>query len=106
MRYIGGKSNLLKDIGNLIVQSAGEAKRIIDIFSGSGVVAAFFKNLGYDVIGNDVLYFAYVLSRGLTALNDTPAFKRLGIKSPVDYLNDLTLEASGFQLENCFVYQN
>lgn len=106
MRYIGGKSNLLKDIGNLIAQFAGGAKRIIDIFSGSGVVSSFFKNSGYDVIGNDVLYFAYVLSRGSTALNDTPAFKKLGIKSPVDYLNDLTLEASGFQVEDCFVYQN
>lgn len=106
MRYIGGKSNLLKDIGNLIAQSASEAKRIIDIFSGSGVVASFFKNLGYDVIGNDVLYFAYVLSRGSTALNGIPAFKSLGIKLPFDYLNDLTLETSGFRLEDCFVYQH
>lgn len=44
MRYIGGKSNLVEDIGNLISQSTSGVKKIIDIFSGSGVVASFFKN--------------------------------------------------------------
>ena len=106
MRYIGGKSNLLEDIGGLIAQSTRGMNKIIDIFSGSGVVASFLKNLGYEVIGNDALYFPYVLSRGSTALNVIPDFKNLGVKFPLDYLNGLTLETSGFRLEDCFMYQH
>ena len=106
MRYLGGKCNLLKDIGNLIEQSAEKVSRIIDIFSGSGVVSSYFKSLGYEVIGNDALYFAYVLSRGSTALDAIPAFEGLNVGAPLDYLNGLTLETSGLKLEDCFVYQN
>lgn len=106
MRYIGGKSNLLQDISGLISQFTDGVRRIIDIFSGSGVVASHFKSLGYEVVGNDMLYFAYVLSRGSTALNSMPTFRKLGIVAPLDYLNDLTLEGSGFRLEDCFIYQN
>lgn len=106
MRYIGGKSNLLQDIGSLISQLTDGVRRIIDIFSGSGVVASHFKSLGYEVVGNDMLYFAYVLSRGSTALNSMPTFRRLGIVAPLNYLNDLTLKDSGFRLKDCFIYQN
>lgn len=106
MRYIGGKSNLLQDIGGLISHFTDGIHRIIDIFSGSGVVASYFKSLGYEVVGNDMLYFAYVLSRGSTALNSMPTFRKLGIVAPLAYLNDLTFEGSGFRQEDCFIYQN
>ena len=106
MRYLGGKFNLLKDIGNLVAQSADKVSRIIDIFSGSGVVSSYFKSLGYEVIGNDALYFSYVLSRGSTALDTIPTFEGLKMEAPLDYLNNLTLETAGLKLEDCFVYQN
>ena len=106
MRYIGGKSNLLKDIDDLITQSTGGVNKIIDLFSGSGAVSSFFKTLGYEIIGNDSLYFSYILSRGSTALNVIPDFKNLGVKFPLDYLNGLTLETADFQLEDCFMYQH
>lgn len=106
MRYIGGKSKLLRNIGELIAQRAIGVKKIIDIFSGSGVVASYLKAQSYEIIGNDILYFAYVLSRGTTVLNRIPDFENLGISSPMNYLNNLTLESSGFNVENCFIYQN
>lgn len=106
MRYIGGKSNLLENIGDLIKISAKNVETIIDIFSGSGIVSSYFKTLNYNVIGNDFLYFAYVLARGSTALNSVPTFKNLNIESPLDYLNNLTFEDSGSKLSDCFIFQN
>lgn len=106
MRYIGGKSNLLTDIGNVITSSTVNVHTVIDIFSGSGVVSSYLKANGYDVIGNDIMYFSYVLSRGTTALNETPSFEVLGIPDPIRYLNGLTLETSGIDLRDCYIYQN
>lgn len=106
MRYIGGKSNLLNDINNVINQSTVTVNNIIDIFSGSGVVSSFFKKNNYNVIGNDIMYFSYVLSRGTTALNQVPEFTNLGIPNPIDYLNNLDISNTNIKLEDCFIYQN
>ncbi len=106
MRYIGGKSALLNDIENIIANSTDNVTKIIDIFSGSGIVSAHFKSLGYNIIGNDFLYFAYVLSRGTTALNSTPHFSQLNIESPIEHLNALTLETSEIDIDDCFIFQN
>jgi adenine-specific DNA-methyltransferase len=106
MRYIGGKSALLTDIENFVVNRTNNVTKIIDIFSGSGVVSDHFKSLGYNVIGNDFLYFAYVLSRGSTALNSTPNFSKLNIESPIDYLNALTLKTADVDIKDCFIFQN
>lgn len=106
MRYIGGKSTLLTDIETFVVNRTDNVTKIIDIFSGSGIVSAHFKSLGYNVIGNDFLYFAYVLSRGSTALNSTPNFSKLNIESPIDYLNALTWKIADVDINDCFIFQN
>ena len=97
---------MLTEIETLIANSANNVTKIIDIFSGSGVVSAHLKSLGYDIIGNDFLYFAYVLSRGSTALNSTPTFAKLNIESPIEYLNALTLEYVDIDIADCFIFQN
>lgn len=106
MRYIGGKSLLLDEIGKTIKEIAPKAKTIIDIFSGSGVVANFFKEEQYNVICNDQLYFSYVLLRGITQLNKMPSFKKLGIDNPIDYLNNLIFDDTKIDIKKCFIYQN
>lgn len=106
MRYIGGKSNLLNDIYNVITQSTVNVNTIIDIFSGSGVVSSFLKENNYNVIGNDIMYFSYVLSRGTTALNQVPTFTNLGIADPIAYLNNLDIANTNINLDDCFIYQN
>ena len=50
MRYIGGKSNLLTDIRNVIAHTAVNVNTVIDIFSGSGVVSSYLKENNYHVI--------------------------------------------------------
>ena len=96
----------MANIDTLIANSTDNVTKIIDIFSGSGVVSAHLKFLGYDIIGNDFLYFAYVLSRGSTVLNSAPIFSKLNIESPIDYLNSLTLETADIDIADCFIFQN
>lgn len=60
-RYIGSKKSLLNQIQKVILEYYGEQKcTIADIFGGTGVVADYFFNQGYDVIVNDFLYSNYV----------------------------------------------
>lgn len=96
----------MSNIKSAIEKSANNVQSVIDIFSGSGVVSSYLKSQGYSIIGNDLLYFAYVLSRGSTMLNCEPEFNNLGIKNPIEYLNNLTPKNSSVNLEDCFIYQN
>ncbi len=107
MRYIGGKSGLIDNIHSAV--SATELSSVIDIFSGSSVVSASFKAANYDVIGNDLMYFAYVLGRGLISLKEKPKFSKLAklkIKDPIKFLNHLELKNTDFSQDDCFIYQN
>lgn len=106
MRYIGGKRYLLDSIMAEINNYTKNVNTIIDIFSGSGIVSSKFKEAEYNVIGNDFLYFAYVIGRGSTVLNKVPAFKKLGIDNPIKYLNSLKIENADISLKDCFIHQN
>lgn len=106
MRYIGGKRHLLNNIVKEIQSSTENVRTVIDIFSGSGIVSTCLKSGGYNVIGNDFLYFAYVLGRGTVALNKAPDFEQLGIDKPLDYLNSITLGDTNISVADCFIYQN
>lgn len=107
MRYIGGKSLMLENIEQVIKENAPLSKgRFFDCFSGSGVVSNYFKSKGWQTISNDMMYFSYVLARGTAGVSKTLTFERLGIADPLSWLNGLTLEESGFSLEDCFIYQN
>lgn len=105
MRYIGGKSLLLKEIYSQI-QDKKDIHSVMDLFSGSGVVGSFFASKGYNVISNDFLYFSYVLSRGTTGLKNKPTFINLGISDVFSYLNNLKLSDTNYSLEDCFIYEN
>ena len=60
-RYIGSKKSLLNQIQKVILEYYGEDKcTIADIFGGTGVVAEYFLNQGYNVIVNDFLYSNYI----------------------------------------------
>ena len=93
MRYIGGKSLMIDNINNVIEQNNVNVDSVIDLFSGSGVVAAYFKSRGYQTISNDFMYFSYVLQKAAIGLNFRPEFSKLGI-------NDLSNGLIGFCLSN------
>lgn len=106
MRYIGGKSLLLENINAVIRENAGEISSVIDVFAGSTVVSDFFKKQGLRVISNDFLYFSYVIARGTIGLNKKASFGKLGLRNPIKYLNELTIENTNINLEDCFIFNN
>ena len=44
MRYIGGKSLMLDNINEVIHRYTNDVATVLDIFSGSGVVATILKS--------------------------------------------------------------
>ena len=110
MRYIGGKAGLLDNIKTIVESQCGDASKgaehkiFCDIFSGTGVVARFFKN-DYQIIANDLLYFPYIVSCAGIENNAAPLFSKLrktGIEDTIAYLDNL-LPASK---QNCFIAEN
>lgn len=60
-RYIGSKTSLLSNIGDVISKHFKNTKfTLADIFSGTGIVAEYFYEKGNKVIANDILYSNYV----------------------------------------------
>lgn len=85
MRYIGGKSQMTKHIMEVIQQHTHNVESVTDIFSGSGIVAHTLKVAGYKTIANDLLYFSFVLNKGILCNNETTPH----IKELLSYLNNL-----------------
>lgn len=106
MRFIGGKTLIIPYIIELIKEKTIDVKSISDVFAGSGVVSREFKNFGYDIISNDLMYFSYVLLRGSVGINSKLEFKSLGISDPIAYLNNLSSGNMNIDQSKCFVYQN
>lgn len=67
MNYIGSKYSLLDFLKNTIEDVTGfkngEGKIFGDLFAGTGIVGATFKDLGYKVISNDMQYYSTVLCK-------------------------------------------
>lgn len=60
-RYIGSKTNLLKNIDSAIKKYYKNNNFIFaDVFAGTGVVSNYYANKGIKVIVNDLLYSNYV----------------------------------------------
>ncbi len=69
MNYIGSKLSLLSFIEETIdcVNKCDEKKDLIfaDLFAGTGVVGAKFKEKNYKVISNDIQFYSYVFNKYL-----------------------------------------
>lgn len=106
MRYIGGKSKILSNILDLVELRTERVETVMDLFSGSGVVSECLKLNGYEVYSNDLLYFSYILNRGYLSIGQELKFNGLSVIDPIDYLNNLKLEDSGFKIDDCYIYKN
>ena len=90
MRFIGSKTLLLENIRRVVNENVKNAEVFCDIFSGTTVVANYFKK-DYKVISNDLLYFSYVIQKAIIENNTIPKFANIPkISNPIDYLNNLT----------------
>lgn len=93
MRYIGSKATLVKNIETCISQNIRtKQKSFCDIFSGTGVVARYFKPQ-YEITSNDSLFFSYIIQKSLIENNSSPAFLKLKseVENPFNYLENSEL---------------
>ena len=97
MNYIGSKYSLLEflrdTIGNVTGYANGEGHTFADLFAGTGVVGAAYKEMGYQVISNDIQYYSYVLNKHL--IENVPTLD----VSPLNELNSLN-GTEGFVYNN------
>ncbi|WP_284507226.1 DNA adenine methylase [Caballeronia sp. ATUFL_M2_KS44] len=107
--YIGSKRSLLDFITRTVVELSGDGPReIVDLFSGTGIVSAAFKALGYSVTANDHLATCFTLTAAALLNHDEPTFAGLttqvdGLQTTrrpyqrvLDYLNNLSPVPLGF----------
>lgn len=104
MRYYGGKDKLLGLIEVGVKKTElNHGAKFVDLFTGTTVVAKYFKKMGYTVVANDFLEFSYSLAKAYIELSEEPKFlklkKYLGVSQidknyVIGYLNNLSLKKS------------
>lgn len=113
MRYIGNKESLVDTIFSKINTLGIRGDKFYDFFAGTTNVGRFFKDKGYQVESNDLLYLSYCLQKAYIENNDEPNFEKLlstiDIRQPslfttpletvVEYLNTID-DVYGFISQN------
>lgn len=95
---------MLDNIASVIETYTADVLVVTDVFSGTGVVSQNLKSRGYAVNSNDILYFSYVLNKGILEMNEPISD---GLRDIVEYLNNLSTENTDwFDIESAFIYQN
>ena len=102
MRYIGNKENIIDKIYNILIANHISGDSFFDFFSGTTNVAKFFKERGYQVFSNDVMYMSYCLQRAYIENNEEPQYSKL--LQHIKYVPVETLFAS--PLETVVEYLN
>ncbi len=108
MRFIGGKTELLSNIEQVINENIDtkEVNSFCDIFSGTSCVGRYFKNR-YEIYSNDLMFFSYVLQMATIKNNENPKFSKLskiGINDVFEYLENENID--GIDKSRCFIYNN
>ena len=109
VRYIGGKSQLLSDIEQVISENTyGNESVFCDIFSGTGSVARYFKPK-YEMHSNDLLHFSYVMQKATVENNHKPQFEslsKIGICDPIKFLEESKIDSTKLDVGAFFITQN
>ena len=90
MRYLGNKTRLLSKIDDFIYENNVSGKIFCDLFSGTGAVSDFFKGR-FNIIANDYLKYAEILTKAKVENSKVPDFKRFKSKyliNPFEYFNN------------------
>jgi len=87
LRYIGSKARLVNKIIHNLGKPNGRA-RFFDVFSGTGVVSRAALDLGWEVIANDHLKSASVMTAARLLTQTEVSFRKLGgYSGAVGHLN-------------------
>ena len=88
-RYIGSKARIAEDIITYIGKPSDDGF-FIDAFSGTGVVAEIAAENGWNVIVNDMMKNAVVMSEARLISSNEVSFEALGgYQNTIELLNDL-----------------
>jgi len=87
--YMGSKRKLLTRIHKAISDCAKPPAHILDLFSGSGIVAGYLRHKGYEVHANDIATYSFIINQAY--LENTPdTIINLSIPNTLKYLNSLS----------------
>ncbi len=114
MNYIGSKLKLLPFIEESILSVIdNNCKVFCDLFAGTGIVGANFKKKGFQIISNDIQYYAYVLNKQLIdnhkeltfhgLLNDIPKLSKYHISKRKEIVCEYL---TNIQPLKGFIYKN
>lgn len=83
MRYIGSKESLLPWLEQVIRANGVEQGIFLDLFAGTTIVGRHFKRLGFSVVSNDLMHYAYVLGKAYLETNTTPQFENVTLPTAI-----------------------
>lgn len=114
MRYIGNKENIVERLHRIMLENGVDGESFFDFFSGTTSVAKYFKEKGYTVFANDVMYMSYCLQKAYIENNEEPQFEKLlpvihieSVRSLFARPIDLVVEyLNGIPSVNGFIYAN
>lgn len=90
-RYIGSKTNIIREVISVINKTVRPGGRVADLMSGIGIVSTELRRLGYRVTANDLMSQAYHMTRAKLLLQSPPLFE--GLKGRIRKSNQLTLDS-------------
>lgn len=83
MNYIGSKYSLLSFLETSILSVIDkDCKVFCDLFAGTGIVGRHFKQMGFDIIANDLQHYSYVLNQHYIANTKVLPFTQLCASIP------------------------
>lgn len=77
-RYLGSKARLADWICSKLGAPATPRSRLVDVFSGTGIVSRKAASAGWPILANDHLYCAAIMTRAQLASAQTCRFSELG----------------------------
>lgn len=88
IEFLGNKRQLIDFIYlNIQTETKYSTYEILDLFSGTGIVSAKFKEIGHQVIANDFLYFCTIFAKAYLYNNEEPLFSGI--------INDIPAHSAG-----------
>jgi adenine-specific DNA methylase len=96
-RYLGNKNSILPFIENIIKNEIGHFDSLCDIFSGTGVVGAYFNTKNNTIISNDLLYHNFV---SLNAFLNPDSFDQDKLVEIIDSFNNTSTQENNYFSDN------
>lgn len=96
-RYLGNKNSILPFIDEIIKTEVGEFDSLCDIFSGTGVVGAYFNAKDKKIISNDLLYQNFT---SLNAFLSPESFDEVKLLKIIDEFNKVETKKDNYFSDN------